>query len=319
VGLSTFYDLPAVLHPTLRNFTFPLIFDVCAAALLVAVARRGRSAAFAVVCLVLPLIPLLDLRVFVADDFAHDRYLYLPSLGLAILAGLGLKKVCAGGVQSSSADLKVSATLWGRAPRRLGMPAALLAASLCLAAVLGYGTVSQSFYFRDNLTFYAYNNSMAPHNLTAACDYGAILAERGMYASALGKFSEVVGHNPSYWPAVYNLGLTYYKMGRLPEAEKYFSEAIRINPRKPDEHFYFGMALLKSGHADEAIASVRRAIAINPMGFAYHFALGAMLRARGDLAGALREFQEELAVNPAQQAAATQIKEIQKQLGQAER
>jgi len=319
VGLSAFYDLPAVLHPTLRNFTFPLIFDVCAAALLVAVARRSRRAALAVVCLVLPLIPLLDLRVFVADDFAHDRYLYLPSVGLAILAGLGLKKVCGVGVQSSIADLKVSATLWGRAQRGLGMPAALLAASLCLAAVLGYGTVSQSFYFRDNLTFYAYNNSVAPHNLTAACDYGAILAERGMYASALEKFSEVVGHNPSYWPAVYNLGLTYYKMGRLQEAEKYFSEAIRINPRKADEHFYFGLALLKSGHADEAVASVRRALALNPMGFAYHFALGVMLRAQGDFGGALREFKAELAVNPAQQAAATQIKEIQKQMGQAER
>jgi len=319
VGLSTFYDLPSVLHPTLRNFTFPLIFDVCAAALLVAVARRSRSAVFALVWLVLPLIPLLDLRVFVADDFAHDRYLYLPSLGLAILAGLGLKQVCAGGVQSSSADLKVSTTLWGRGPGRVGMPAALQAASLCLAAVLGYGTVNQSSYFRDNLTFYAYNNPMAPHNLTAACDYGAILAERGMYASALEKFSEVVGHNPSYWPAVYNLGLTYYKMGRLPEAEKYFSEAIRINPRKADEHFYFGMALLKSGHTDEAITSVRRAIALNPMGFAYHFALGVMLKAQGDMAGALREFQAELAVNPAQPAAATQIKEIQKQLGQAER
>ena len=319
VGLSTFYDLPAVLHPTLRNFTFPLIFDVCAAALLVAVARRSRSAAFAVVCLALPLIPLLDVRVFVADDFAHDRYLYLPSVGLAILAGPGLKKVCAGGFQSLSANLKVSAALRGRAARRLGMPAALLAASLCLAAVLGYGTVTQSFYYRDNLTFYAYNNSMAPHNLTAACDYGAILAERGMYESALEKFSEVVGRNPSYWPAVYNLGLTYYKMGRLPAAEKYFSEAIRINPRKADEHFYFGMALLRSGHADEAITSVRRAIALNPLGFAYHFALGVMLKARGDLAGALREFQEELAVNPAQQAAATQIKEIQKQLREKER
>jgi hypothetical protein len=44
-----------------------------------------------------------------------------------------------------------------------------------------------------------------------------------------------------------------------------------------------------------------------------------MLKAQGDLAGALREFQEELAVNPAQQAAATQIKEIQKQLREKER
>ncbi len=318
VRLSAFYDLSTVLHLTLRNFTLPLIFDVCAAALVVAVARRSRTAAFAVVWLVLPLIPLLDLRVFVANDFAHDRYLYLPSVGLAILAGLGLKKLCASEVQSASAGLKVSATRWGRAPHRLGLPAALQAASLCLAAVLGYGTVTQSFYFRDNFTFYAYSNSMAPHNLTAACDYGAILAERGMYASSLEKFSEVVGRNPTYWPAVYNLGLTYYKMGRLPEAEKYFAEAIRINPRKPDEHFYFGMALLKSGHADEAIASVRRAIALNPTGFAYHFALGVMLKAQGDMAGALREFQAELAVNPAQQAVATQIQEIQKQLGQAE-
>ena len=319
VGLSTFYDLPAVLHPTLRNFTFPLIFDVGAAALLVATARRSRSAAFAVVCLVLPLIPLLDLRVFVADDFAHDRYLYLPSVGLAILAGLGLKKVCEGGFQSLSANLKVSDALRGGAARRLGMPAALLAASLCLAAALGYGTVTQSFYFRDNLTFYAYNNSMAPHNLAAETNYGTILAERRMYAPALEKFNDVVDHNPAYWPAVYNLGLTHYKMGHLPEAEKYLLEAIRINPHKADEYFFFGMALFKSGRSNEAISAARRAIVLNPVGFAYHFALGVMLKAQGDLAGALREFQEELAVNPAQQAAATQIKEIQKQLREKER
>jgi tetratricopeptide (TPR) repeat protein len=319
VGLSTFYDLPAVLHPTLRNFTFPLILDVGAAALLVAVARRGRSAAFAVVCLVLPLIPLLDLRVFAADDFAHDRYLYLPSVGLAILAGLGLKKVCVGRVQSLSADLKGRVTLWGHAARRLGMPEALLAASLWLAAVLGYGTVTQSFYFRDNLTFYAYNNSMAPHNLAAETNYGTILAERRMYAPALEKFNDVVDHNPTYWPAVYNLGLTNYKMGNLPEAEKYLLAAIRINPNKADEYFYFGMALFKSGRTDEAIAAEHRAIALNPAGFAYHFALGVMLKARGDFGGALREFKAELAVNPEQQAAATQIKEIEKQSGQAER
>jgi len=320
VGLSTFYDFPAVLHPTLRNFTFPLIFDVCVAAGLLGVVRRSRSAAFSAVWLVLPLIPLLDLRVFVADDFAHDRYLYLPSVGLAILAGLGLRKLCARGPQASRADLKVSAPdvvvpgTWGRASQWLGMPGALLAASLCLAAVLAYGTVTQSYYFRDSLTFYAYNNFMAPHNLAAETNYGTILAERGMYASALEEFNEVAGHDPSYWPAVYNLGLTHYKMGRLPEAEKYFREAIRIDPHKADEYFYLGMTLLKSGRTEEAIVSTRRAIALNPAGFAYHFALGAMLRAQGDFPGALREFKEELAVNPEQQAAAAQIEEIEKQL-----
>jgi tetratricopeptide (TPR) repeat protein len=325
VALSTFYDFPAVLHPTLRNFTFPLIIDVCIAAGLLAVARRGRIAAFSAAWLVLPLIPLLDLRVFVADDFAHDRYLYLPSVGFAILAGLGLKKLCAGGPRASRADLKVGVTevvipgIWGRASRWLGMPGALLAASLCLAAVLGYGTVTQSSYFRDNLTFYAYNSFMAPHNLAAESNYGTILAERGMYVPALAKFNDVLGSDPSYWPATYNLGLTHYKMGHLPEAEKYFLEAIRINPHKADEHFYLGMTLLKSGRTDEAIVSARRAIALNPTGFAYHFGLGVMLEAQGDFAGALREFKEELAVNPGQQAAAVQIKEIEKHLRETER
>ena len=318
-GLSTFYNLPAVAHPTLKNFTIPGIFDVCVGGALLVGARRSRAAAFAAVLLVLPLIPLLDLRVFVADDFAHDRYLYLPSAGLAILTALVLKKACVGEPQYQRADLKANATplipkeaRGGRQWR--GVPLLLLAAALCLAAALSFGTVTQSFYFRNNMAFYAYNHSMAPHNPAAGSNYATILAESGSYGPALEEFNDVVEHNPNYWTAIYNLGLTYYKMGKLPEAEKYFLEAIRINPQKADEQFYLGMTWFKSGRTEEAMASVRRAIAINPTGFAYHFALGVMLESRGDLTGALQEFKEELAINPEQQAASAQIKEIESRL-----
>jgi len=319
VGLSTFYNFPAVVHPTLKNFIIPGIFDVCVGGALLVGARRNRTAAFAAALLVLPLIPLLDLRVFVADDFAHDRYLYLPSMGLAILTALVLKKACVGEPQYPRADLKVSATSLiskkvRAGPQWQGIPFSMLAAALCLAAVLSFGTVTQSFYFRDNLAFYAYNHSMAPLNPAAESNYATILAESGSYGPALEKFNDVVEHNPNYWTAIYNLGLTYYKMGNLPEAEKYFLEAIRINPQKADEQFYLGMTWFKSGRTDEAIASVRRAIAINPAGFAYHFALGVMLESRSDLTGALQEFKEELAINPEQQAASAQIKEIESRL-----
>ena len=294
-GLSTFYNFPAVIHPTLGNFILPCIFDVCVAVALFVAVRRTRAGAFFAVWLVLPLIPLLNLRVFVADDFAHDRYLYLPSAGLAILVSLVVKKACGrGGAQ------------WR------GIPVPLLAAALGLAAVLSFGTITQSFYFRDNLTFYTYNLSVAPHNPAAECNHAAILAEAGSYGPALEEFADVVKRQPDYWNAIYNLAFTYYKMGRLPEAEKYFLEAIRVNPHKADEHFYLGLTRFKSGQIDEAIASTQQAIAINPTGFAYHFALGMMLKTQGDLAGALREFKEELAINPKQQAAGAQIKEIEK-------
>jgi len=295
-GLTTFYNFPAVIAPTLKNFTLPVIIDVCVAVALFLVVRWNRTATISAVWLVLPLIPLLDLRVFVADDFAHDRYLYLPSVGLSILIALVLKKVCGG------------------APRWQGISMPLMVAALCLAAALSYGTLAQCFYFHDNLTFYTHNHSTAPHNPNAESNYATVLAERGLYGPALEKFGEVVAHYPNYWTGVYDLGLTYYKIGNLPEAEKYFFEAIRINPRKADEYFYLGMTWFKSGQTDRAIASVQHAIALNHRGFAYHFALGVMLKTRGDLTGALQEFKEELAVDPEQRAAAAQVKEIEDRL-----
>jgi 4-amino-4-deoxy-L-arabinose transferase-like glycosyltransferase len=295
-GLSTFYDFPAVLHPTLRNFILPAIFDVCVGLALFACVRSSRPAAFFAVWLVLPLIPLLNLRVFVANDFAHDRYLYLPSVGLVGLMAMLLKKVC-----------------W-RSPRWLGIPASLLAAGLCLTAALSYGTITESFYFKDNLTFYAYNLTKAPHNPDAEANYATVLAEGGQYGPALERFLDVVNRHPNHWAATYDLAFTYYRMGNMPEAEKYFLQAMRIDPNKPDEYLYLGMTRFKSGRTAEAITSVRQAIAIRPMGFAYHFALGVMLKTQGDLTGALREFRVELANNPGEKAAAAQVREIESQL-----
>jgi tetratricopeptide (TPR) repeat protein len=234
--------------------------------------------------------------VFVANDFAHDRYLYLPSVGVAVLFALLLKKACAG------------------PPRVLGLPISLAIAGACLTALMAYGTITESSYFRDNLAFYAYNVAKAPHNPDAESNYATVLAEHGMYGPALERFADVVKFHPNYWTAIFNLGLTYYKMGRMPQAEAYFLQAIRVNPHKPDQYFYLGMTQFKSGQTSAAIAAVRQAIAIRPNGYAYHFALGVMLKTQGDLAGALREFREELDHYPDEQSAAVQAMDIEKQL-----
>jgi hypothetical protein len=296
VGLSTFYDFPAVTHPALSDFTLPAILVVCTGIVLLACARRSRTVAFFAAWLVLPLIPLLNIRVFMADDFAHDRYLYLPSVGLAVLVAVALKKACVG------------------QPRWLGMPVSLLVTATCLAAALGYGTFAQSFYFKDNLTFYAYNLAKAPHNRYGQVNYAAVLGEQGRYGPAWETLSDVVRRNPAFWPAVYNLAFTYYKLGNLPEAERYFLEAIRISPNRPDAYAYLGLTHFRMGRAEEAIADVRQAIAIRPNGSGYHFELGVMLKTQHDLKGALREFQTELANNPEERAAAEQVTEIENSL-----
>ena len=50
---------------------------------------------------------------------------------------------------------------------------------------MSYGTVTESFYFKDNLTFYAYNLTKAPHNPDAESNYATVLAEGGQYGPAL--------------------------------------------------------------------------------------------------------------------------------------
>ena len=294
-GLSTYYNFPAVLHPTFRNFVLPAIVDVSVGVAIFAFVRRSRPAAFFAVWLVLPLIPLLNLRVFVANDFAHDRHLYLPSVGLAVLLAMALKKVCRG------------------KPRWLGAPASLVVAVLVLTAAMGYGTVTESFYFKDNLTFYAYNLTRAPHNPDAESNYASTLAEGGQFGPAINAFLDAVNYNPTYWTPTFNLALTYYKIGNLPDAERYFIRAIHINPNKSDEYFYLGMTRFKSSRTPDAISCLRQAIAINPKGFVYHLALGVMLKSQGDLAGALQEFKTELEDNPGEQAAAAQVNEIESQ------
>jgi len=295
VGLSTFYNLPAVIHPTFGNSLLPALLDLAAGLVIFLCVRRSRLAVFFTVWLALPLLPVLNLRVFIADDFAHDRYLYLPSVGLAVLVAVLLKTVCVG-------------------PRWRGVPASLVAATVCLAAVMSYGSIAEGYYFRDNLTFYAHVLAKAPHNPYAESNYAILLAEGGQYGPALERFLDVAHYHPDYFNATYNLALTYYKLGRLPEAEQHFLQALEISPNKPDAYFYLGMTRFKSGRTVEAIDSLRRAIAIRPSGYAYHFALGVMLKSQGDLNGALREFKEEMANNPDLQAAAEQARQIEQQI-----
>lgn len=293
VGLSTFYDLPSVTHPDFWNFTMPAIGAVAVALGLVWGAMRFPEIAFASVWLLLPLIPLLDIRVFQRDDFAHDRYLYLPSVGFAIIAAVILRHLRLGRVQFA------------------GVPAAQFVAILLVAVAMVFGTAYQSLYFRNNLVFYEHNLLSAPNSRIPKTNLASVLGEAGNYSVAIRLYQQALERDPGFWFANYNLGYTYYRIGRLDEAQRYLTKAIQINPNKPDEHLYLGLTLLRMGRLDEAATAIRHAIEIRPGAPGYHFSLGVVLKLQGNLQGALEEFKAEIAVNPQPAAARQQIAEIQ--------
>ena len=97
VRLSEFYSLDYVSHFSARGVLLPLAFllIIAAAAALVLFLLRGSGqknvARFALVLCIIPLSPVLDLHSLTVGDIVHDRYLYLPSVGFALLIALVIR------------------------------------------------------------------------------------------------------------------------------------------------------------------------------------------------------------------------------------
>ena len=293
VGLSTFYDLPAVSHPDARNFTLPAIGVLLLLLLLARLAQRSRAVAFACAWLVLPLLPVLDIRVFLRDNFAQDRYLYLPSIGLAIMGGLALRRLDFARFQFR------------------GQPLLPLLLSALLGVVMTLSVAGQSAYFANENAFYTHNLQAVPRSKLVKANLGALWGEQGRYDEAVRLFQEILRDEPKDWSAAYNLGYTYYRLGKLDDAERYLRRAIALNPEKPDQFLYLGVTLFKRGRMAEAQAAIRRAILIRPNGHGYHFALGLVLKISGDVPGAVDAFRTELMYYPEESAARDQIAEIE--------
>jgi tetratricopeptide (TPR) repeat protein len=291
VGLSTFYDTRPVQNPTLSNFVLPAFAVLLIAGLALAAARKSQVVAFALAWIVLPLLPLLDIRVFAENEFAHDRYLYLPSIGLAIIAALALRHLPA-------------------RKRVRGVPVPQAALLLLLIPVMMFGVMHEGSYFASPRTFYAHCARTAPGNALAVTDYAADLGEQGRYPEALHLLQGVVNRDPAFGFGVYNLAYTYYRMGQMQPAEAYFRRSIRLQPDNPNACLYLGLVELRAGRMKQAEDSVRRSLEVDPRNYGSHFALGVILKGRGDLAGAQREFEAELENYPHEAAAQRQIEEI---------
>jgi Flp pilus assembly protein TadD len=305
-GLSVFYNVPYVKTPALVPLVLPLA-GLAAVGFLawLAVRRLGRSltqegrlAVFCCAWVLIPFIPLLDLSVLPVGEIAHDRYLYLPSIGLSILVAMALRHIHFGGLKF------------------LGMPALQVVAVLLLAAVLGTATAIEDRYWANDMTLYARGVERTPQNKLARTNLGNAMGEKGRYTEALALYREVLASDPQFWLAIYNTGYTYYRMGRLQEAEEYLKRAIVVNGVDSDEYFYLGLTLLKLGDVEDAEQAVRQALKLQPGGLAYHFAMGMILKLKGDIPGALTEFREELRNFPGESGAEQQIEAIRSIQGQ---
>ncbi len=286
--LACYYDTPYISTPSLKGVVLPgMVVLGVIAALGCWYARTRRDApgearliAFGMLWMAVAIVPVLNFRLLPEGEIAHDRYLYLPMVGIAILVGVGWRQASRLGARS------------------LGRPTGGLAAVGMLALLLGFAALRQSLYWSDDLTLNHHAHLVAPHNVYATTSFAAAAAQSGREGAAMVLYREALAARPDFWRANVNLAYLFYAHGNYQEAAHYFQRACATDPTDGDQFLYLGMSLLRLGQMREAESAIRTALLVRPNGEKYHLGLGMVLMQEGKLEEARQEVETELAEDP---------------------
>lgn len=295
--LSAFYDTPYVTHVSWKYFLAPLTALIISFALIAVAWWKSRSplVAFATAWIFIPLLPVLDLSLLPMGDFIHDRYLYLPLVGFALLAAMAL---------AALDEKKI-------AGRPLGSTIAV-----GVGIVLIFGTIVQSLPWIDDVPLYEHGMEIAPINDLPRNKLAATFVARGMYEKGIESYKFVLANDPDYWYANYRMGYAQYMLGRYEAAEPFLRKAA-YEEGAPDVLYYLGLNATKLKQYDLAEAALTRAIQRNPQAPGYDFALGMAMKEQGKLDPALKLFEAELGHNPGDAGARAQVEELTARLQSA--
>ena len=336
-GLSCYYDTPYVIGPGWHSFILPTVL-LAAIALVLATwyvrARKSasqdaRAIAFACLWMILTLVPVLNFRFLPDREIAHDRYVYLASVGFVILVALALRNLIryfnfargrknqelGGGdspgleAPSVQAASDVSPTPGPTGSSRLGWVLALM-----FLGAMGFVTARQNLFWSDDLTLNYRAHEIAPHNVYATTSLAAAVAEQGMESTAMTLYRQALAVQPKFWRANVNLAYLEYARGNYPEAARYYSIACAADPTDGDQFLYLGMSLLRMGRFEEAENAVRSALLVRPQGKNYHLGLGMVLRGEGKLDEARREIATELAADPQNAQARSLLDQVSREI-----
>lgn len=211
-GLHAYYIVDLYPRLTVGAIFFGVMAIVIVA---VAVLVRRRTGVFAALSLFfVPLLPALYLPGLSPMLFA-ERYVYLPSAGLALLAA-GL----------ISFILKASGD-GGRA--RTG----ILVAVVLVAVLYSAGTMKRNMVWHDDYALWTDTVEKSPKNGVAYYNLGVAAYDLGKYDEAVAAYLKALGlyRRPADILDTYNnLGNAYARSYRLKEAVRSYESALRIDP-----------------------------------------------------------------------------------------
>jgi len=237
------------------------------------------------------LVPVIGL-VQAGGQAMADRYTYLPSLGLLVLAVWGACELMQGKSEIRNPKGGPAGLISGFG-LRISYVAGGAAIVLCMAL-----THQQLGHWKDSEALFRQALEVTENNCLAHNNLGAALAKKGQIDEAIRQLQEALRLQPHFAPACNNLANALLLKGQIDEAIGQYQEAIRLNPDHAEAYYNLGTALLLKGQTDEAIRQFQEVLRLKPDHAEAHYNLGNVLGSKGQTDEAIRQFQEAIRLNP---------------------
>jgi tetratricopeptide (TPR) repeat protein len=278
--MAFFYPLRVLDHAGLRNFAWPLAASLAVLAGLWFWARQSRAAAEASVLLLLPLAtPLFGISRAPANDLVHDRWLYLPSVGLAMLIALAIRRLPSG--------------------RRIaGAPVAQMLTVAILVGLLGATSAVQARSWESSLALYRHALEVSPGSRALQMLAGEEIVTLRDYHEALPICERALAEDPDSYILLIDVGLMRRALGDPEGALAVWRRAQRLRPADGYSHYMVAAVDWDLGRLTEAEAEMREAVRLRPNETTQHLFIAELLERRGRLEEARAEYLAELQINP---------------------
>ena len=188
------------------------------------------------------LVPAIGL-VQVGVQAMADRYTYLPSIGIFMLATWGVSDL----LNLSQRKTQICALAGGAA----------LIACLVLTSI-------QLSYWRSGVTLFAHTVDVTTDNYAADDCLGKVLDNLGHPNEAATFFEKAVSLEPTYPMGQFDLGMNLIERGDSSHAAYHLAVAAQLYPGNPVMQYDFGVLLLRQGDTKDAATHFTAALADKP-------------------------------------------------------
>jgi tetratricopeptide (TPR) repeat protein len=287
--------------------------------------RISKEAWYGLAFLIIPLLPVLDLRKLSVEYLIFDRYLYLSVVGWVFLIATGL----AGLAEQEQRRVKAAGgTSLLKRPSLSSATAVALILLLTAATAMenaswanAYSLWSQAARVRPDFWVTHYNSGLALYDVKrysesrdALTKAAALAPDEPTIFNALGQahtalsetslaienFKHAVEIDPEMFESINNLGTIYFNLGNYRSAEQYFKSALALRPQATDFHYNLGLCYSRQGRTAEAIPELETALKWAPDDVGVLYELGMAYESAGRKDDALKVLQRGLSLSKTQ-------------------